>query len=125
MWKPGAALVVGLLASSCAHQDPAARAAEQARLQRCASIEIFPLGVRPPRPYRILGPLAVTFDGISSHRDRTLQNRACDLGADAVMDVSERTPLTVDRHFATPEMVELAVELSGTAVAYTDAVAVP
>src|SRR2546426_867718 len=105
--------VVGLLElSGCAHQDPQARADEQRRLQRCASIEVYPLGVTPPRPYRILGPVSGSSDGIPAHRDRTLQERACALGADAVMDVSERALLD-------------NVEAGGTAVAYTDGTAAP
>jgi hypothetical protein len=112
--------LVGLLeVSGCAHQDPEARAAEQRRQQRCASIEVYPLGVAPPRPYRILGPVSVSSDGIPAHRDRTLQDRACALGADAIMDVSEHALLDNSEAGANMQAGG-SIEAAGTAVAYTD-----
>jgi hypothetical protein len=121
----GVAGLLGLFElSGCAHQDPQARAAEQRRLQRCASIEVYPLGVTPPRPYRILGPVSVSSDGIPAHRDRTLQDRACALGADAVMDVSERALLD-SAEVGGNSQAGANVEAGGTAVAYTDGTAAP
>jgi hypothetical protein len=81
-------LLVGLfLVGGCAHQTPEQRAAEQQRREKCARVEIYPMGVTPPRPYRALGPVA-SYDGADpALRERKLQQQACDIGADAVIDV--------------------------------------
>ena len=81
-------LLVGLfLVGGCAHQTPEQRAAEQQRRERCARVEIYPMGVNPPRQYRVLGPVAAYDDPNPSLRERKLQQQACDIGADAVVDV--------------------------------------
>ena len=113
-------VLVALLFMGCAHSTPEERAAEQLRLQRCFTIDLIPEGVIPPRPYRVLGIVRVDSDGNPAHRDRTLQERACQLSADAVMDVrDERLP--IDNEFRLPARnQEQLVTSTGTAIAYTD-----
>jgi hypothetical protein len=81
-------LLVGLfLVGGCAHQTPEQRAAEQQRREKCARVEIYPAGITPPRPFRVLGPVAAYDDANPTLRERKLQQQACDIGADAVIDV--------------------------------------
>ncbi|HEY7954183.1 MAG TPA: hypothetical protein VII38_02785 [Polyangia bacterium] len=112
-------VAVGL--AGCAHQSPEARAAEQARRQKCGAIEIYPNGVTPPRPFRVLGPVSADYDGIPSHRDQTLRDRACELGADAVMDVRESNPLASQSIGGNEAAAQS--EADGTAIAFTDTAA--
>jgi hypothetical protein len=57
---------------------------------RCSALEVYPLGVRPSRPYRSLGVVQATRFRTSVERDDALRQEACTLGADAVIDVEER-----------------------------------
>jgi hypothetical protein len=116
--SPNRLLLVCWLAG-CATATPAAREAERAQLQRCAAIEIYPFGVSPPRPYRVLGPLEVSTDGNPAHRDHRLQERACQLGADAVIDVRDESPAGVQPMHSSGGGEE-RMSASGTAVAFTD-----
>lgn len=112
------ALVLAPL-GGCAHQTPAERAAEAAERQRCGSLEIYPSGVTPPRPYRVLGPVSADYDGIPSHRDQMLRERACGLGADAVMDVRESNPLAETQSIGGAQ-ASAQSEADGTAIRFTD-----
>ena len=109
-------LVVGLvlLAGGCARTPEALRAreAERARRARCYTVELYQFGLTPPRRYRILGPIAGDADPIVARRDRALQEQACALGADAVVDIREDTTQTGGATEVQPQAV------SGTAVAF-------
>jgi hypothetical protein len=96
-------LLVAALAAGCAHSTPEQREAEAQRERKCASIEIYPPGVTPPRHYKVLGPVGVETDNIAAHRDSALRDRACQLGADAVIDVQEQ-----------------GLDVSGTAVSFSE-----
>jgi hypothetical protein len=86
------ALAALALSAGCA-TTAAERQAEQVRQQRCAAIEIYPTGVVPSRPYRILGPVTVPTGGGPVRRDSSLRARACEIDADAVIDVRDEVPL--------------------------------
>jgi len=117
-----AALTVVATLAGCA-SSPEARRAEEARRIRCASIDIFPFGLAPPRPYRVLGPLSV--DAGARAGDQALRDRACSIGADAVVDYRREAPSAASSFV--PPTTGTSLEpnadhllLSGTAVAYTD-----
>jgi len=55
-----------------------------------ASIEVLPIGLAPPRRFRSLGVVEANWDVSSQGRVRTLQTRACELGADGIIGWSER-----------------------------------
>ena len=80
-----------LLVGGCAHQTPEQRAAERERRDRCARVELYPMGVTPPRPYRVLGPVSAWNEANQARREQVLQEDACALGADAVIDVKVET----------------------------------
>jgi hypothetical protein len=103
-----------LLLAGCAHTPDAlqAREAERARRARCATVELYQFGITPPRRYRILGPVSVESDGIPAHSDRALQDRACEIGGDGVVDIREEAPPVGDPSLAQRPTV------SGTAVAF-------
>lgn len=52
-------------------------------------IQVLPAGVTPARGFRAVGPVEARFDVSAAGRVRTLQTRACELGADAVIGWSE------------------------------------
>jgi len=79
---------------------------------RCGAVELYPFGITPPKRYRIVGPVAVESDGIPTHSDRALQERACEIGADGVIDIREEQPPPGD-----PSLAQHAT-VSGTAVAF-------
>ena len=70
----------------------------------------------------MLGPVSADYDGIPSHRDQTLRDRACELGADAVMDVRESNPLATTQSVGASAATAQS-EADGTAIVFTDAVA--
>jgi hypothetical protein len=112
-------LLLGCLCgAACASTTPAQREAERARLERCAQVELYPMGVSPPRPYRVLGPVSVT-DGTTGRR-RDLQNQACALGADAVIDVVEQTALAEGSVAPNAYGRQPTLTTGGTAIAFTD-----
>lgn len=51
-------------------------------------VALFREGERPSRPYRVLTEVGATWFASTASRTRTLQVKACQLGADAVIDVS-------------------------------------
>ncbi|HZS37018.1 MAG TPA: hypothetical protein VFF06_09330 [Polyangia bacterium] len=89
--KPCVLVGLMVLAGGCARTPEALRAreAERARRARCYTVELYQFGLTPPRRYRVLGPVAVDADPIAARRDRALQEQACALGADAVVDIRE------------------------------------
>ena len=108
----------------CAHTPEAVvaqndqRNAELSQARRCAQIEIYPNGMSPARAYRVLGPVGVSADDNQAHRTSALQDSACRLGADAVVDVHD---------FSTPrqvliggELPERTVDVTGLAVAWAE-----
>jgi hypothetical protein len=111
-------VVVALAVAGCA-ASPEVRRAEEARRIRCASIEIFPMSIAPPRPYRVLGPVVVDVNS----RDDGLRNRACQLDADAIVDYRREVPditpavMTANAYYHAENERAL---LSGVAVVYTD-----
>ena len=94
--------VVALAApAGCSHSPEAMRARqiESARVARCYSITVYEFGLQPPRRYRVLGPIGIDREDNPALRIRELQQRACELGADAVVDVRETEPLdAVDKN---------------------------
>jgi YD repeat-containing protein len=91
-------LVTGLLlltaASGCDHDVPEARTARRARhvaMDECiANIEVYPPSGAPQQPYRVVAPLDAGFVGnwgiSSASRFKRMKKRACELGADAIID---------------------------------------
>lgn len=53
-------------------------------------VALFREGERPSRPYRVLTEVGATWFVSAASRTRTLQVKACQLGADAVLDVSSQ-----------------------------------
>jgi len=107
-------LILGIvLVGGCAHQTPEQREAERQKRERCARVEIYPMGVTPPRAYRVLGPVSTWNEVNPALRERKLQQQACDLGADAVIDV--KTELRIDETAGGASGNE---DTAGTAVAY-------
>ena len=87
-------LAVAALSVACsAAAGP--RSAADVAAARCddpsvlASIEVYPIGLVPQRRVRSLGPIEARWDVSTTGRARTLQTRACELGADAVIGWSE------------------------------------
>jgi hypothetical protein len=107
----------------CAHVSKQ-REAEIAVAKRCAAIEIFPAGMAPARSYRVLGPIGVNVDPIATHRDRSLQDSACQLGADAVIEIHD---FRLEAQLGGPGFVQLEewVDVSGVAIAWADPAAPP
>ncbi len=115
----GKYLVLGILCAAACATSPEQRSAEREHAQRCARIEMYPLGVTPSRPFRVLGPLSVSSDGNPSRRDRSLQDRACQLDADAVIDVHDESAAQ-GVQLSTQSAQTDSVTSSGTAVAYVE-----
>lgn len=81
-------LILSLALCGCA-SDRGSRQALLADSDRCRTIGLLVAGVDPGRPYRIIGALRATGDGAPSDRLRALQDQACKLGAEAVIEVRE------------------------------------
>lgn len=117
--KPCVVVGLVLLAGGCARTPEAIRAreAERARQQRCYSIDVFEFGMTPARRYRVLGPIGLDGQFNSALRNRELQQRACQLGADAIVDVREQTlndqPVGSNTLFSKP-----SISVTAVAVAY-------
>lgn len=112
--------VLALAACAGTSQDPAARDADRQRLVRCGAIEVYPSGLQPTRPYRVLGPVQVASERIVSSRDRALRDRACALGADAIIDVAEEPRSHQPQVPTSGALISDELVASGTAVAFTD-----
>jgi len=111
----GALVLIGCATTEA---QRAAREQERARMERCARVELYPSGVTPQRPFRVLGPVAANDDNPAS-RSRSLQEQACRIGADAVIDVVDETPTVQPLAGSSFQ----GGSSGGTAVAYTDAAA--
>jgi hypothetical protein len=113
----------------CAHTPEAVvaqnqqRNAELSRAKRCAAIEIYPNGMSPARAYRVLGPVGVSVEssGVvdgATYRDRKLQDSACALGADAIVDIQD---FSLSRQvFVSGEIPARTVDVTGLAVAWAE-----
>ncbi|MBS2018619.1 MAG: hypothetical protein JST00_37480 [Deltaproteobacteria bacterium] len=104
-------LFVGLslsagLTGACS-DDPIARAEaaqrrteiRQAKLRaaQCeSSIEIYPPGMRPNRPFRVLGPVDGTWGFTVESRFQRMRRKACEMGATALLDAEERNDVVVE-----------------------------
>jgi hypothetical protein len=83
------AILAAFCLVGCAHTQQ--RDAEIAAAKKCAAIQIFPAGMSPNLPYRVIGPVSVAHDDIQAHREQALQESACQLEADAVIEVNDFT----------------------------------
>jgi hypothetical protein len=58
-----------------------------------AGIEVYPPGAPLPAPYRVLAPIDADFVGnwgwSSTSRFKRMKKRACELGADAILDADD------------------------------------
>lgn len=59
-----------------------------------SQIEVYPPGMAPQRPYRVIGAVEANWDVSSGGRLRTLQVHACEMGAHAVVAAQEETYYT-------------------------------
>lgn len=119
-------LAAGLCFDGCAAAEPERRAptvreqqataqaiAEaEAQRERCANIEVFPVGQAPPRPFRVIGPVSADWSFSTEARQRTLRSEACALGADAVVSAREFPHRRADG--------ESWTSATGSAVVYTE-----
>jgi len=86
-------LAMVALSAACGRAGP--RSAADVAAARCddpaalAAIEVYPIGLVPQRRFRSLGAVEARWDVSTTGRARTLQTRACELGADAVIGWSE------------------------------------
>jgi YD repeat-containing protein len=93
VWAP--LMLVALCA--CDHDGPEARSPRVDRrlaVGEClAAIEVYPPGVALPQPYRVVAPLDAGFVGnwgwSSASRFKRMKKRACELGADAIIDAPD------------------------------------
>jgi hypothetical protein len=86
-----------LALSGCDHDVPEARTPRHERraaIEECvATIEVYPAGGLLPQPYRVVAPLDASFVGnwgwSSASRFKRMKKRACELGADAIIDADD------------------------------------
>jgi hypothetical protein len=79
-------------------RDPAAEAAAQDRqyahdlaFAECQmNIEVFLPGMRPARPFRVIGPIEGNWGWTVESRFKRMKKKACELGASAIIDADER-----------------------------------
>jgi hypothetical protein len=96
------------LVSACGgvSDDPVERAAARQRqiahyqareaLNECAShLAIFPPGMPPSQPYRVLGPVEGPFGFTVEARFQAMRKSACELGANAIIDAGEHEEVRV------------------------------
>jgi hypothetical protein len=91
-----AALAIVALAG-CSHDVPEARTARhahRAEIRDCvANIEVYSPAASPREPYRVLAPVDAGFVGnwgwTSTSRFNRMKKRACELGADAIIDADD------------------------------------
>jgi hypothetical protein len=96
IWGP--LILVGLW--GCDHDVPEARTARHEHhiaIDDCiANIEVYPAGGPLPQPYRVLAPVDAGFVGnwgwTSTSRFKRMKKRACELGADAIIDADDSGP---------------------------------
>ena len=119
-----AILFAAFCLAGCAHTPEAVvaqnaqRNAELSQAKRCAAIEIYPNGMSPARAYRVLGPVGATGDDNQAHRTRALQDSACALGADAIVDIQD---FALARQVAIgAELPARFVDVTGMAVAWAE-----
>jgi hypothetical protein len=94
VWGP----LVLMALCGCDHDDaPEPRTAHHARrfaIDDCiANIQVYPPGAPLPQPYAVLAPLDAGFVGnwgwSSTSRFKRMKKRACELGADAIIDAAD------------------------------------
>jgi hypothetical protein len=114
------ALASFLALIGCAHVTPEEAKAERDRAMRCARVEVYPMGITPPRPYRVLGLVSSTRES-STSRTHDLQEKACAIGADAVVDMTEQQVVQDPTAAGTTgSTTGSGATAGGTAVAFTD-----
>ena len=72
---------------------PEQRAQQALMYARCQSMEVFPDGARPDRPYHVVGAVQAQIEQITAIPFQVLKAQACAFGADAVIDVRELSSL--------------------------------
>lgn len=72
---------------STASGDRAAICSQETELDK---VEVFELGEDPGRPFRVLGVVQADFEQTALGRRRALQSHACEVGGQALVQVSER-----------------------------------
>jgi hypothetical protein len=69
------------------------KSAEQLKKEECTKltepVALYRPGEKPNRPYRVVTEVGAMWFGSAASRTRTLQIKACQLGADAVIDVTK------------------------------------
>jgi hypothetical protein len=94
-WSVVVLLLVAATASGCgaSAQTLAARDAKRQRklaVEQCAAtLEVYPPGMRPTRPFRVLGPVEGEWGFTAGSRFERMRKNACELGAQAIIDASE------------------------------------
>ncbi len=94
-----AALAAAALLPACGHRrsyahDPAMQqrqyAADLALAECQVNIEVFLPGMRPTRPFRVVGPIEGNWGWTVESRFTRMKKKACELGASAIIDAEER-----------------------------------
>jgi len=114
-----AVVAIALLAVAvgCATQGAGMAKDQPLDRRRCSMVEVFPAGLRPSRPYRVLGPVSTD----ENNAEQALRESACRIGADAVIDFARETGISQSQSVGgSSAAIEARVPSSGTAIAYTD-----
>jgi hypothetical protein len=142
-----AALASAALLPACGHhrgyaRDPASQerqyAADLALAECQLNIEVFLPGMRPTRPFRVIGPIEGNWGWTVESRFTRMKKKACELGASAIMDAEERyeavggstTRVVQDVRFGRPIVVveeprQTVRRTSAFAIVNTDLVTTP
>jgi len=119
-----AILFTAFCLAGCAHTPEAVvaqnqqRNAELSKARRCAAIEIYPNGMSPGRAYHVLGPVGVSADDNEASRTRALRDSACQLGADAIVEIHDFS--TSRQIMIGGELPARTVDVTGLAVAWAE-----
>lgn len=71
-------------------QQAAQRREQMAAIDRCAAtLPAYRPGERPPQPYTVIAPMDGRWGWTSTSRFMSMKRKACELGADAIIDASE------------------------------------
>jgi hypothetical protein len=115
-------LLLCLALVGCAHQQPQS----QQQPTRCTgAVEVFPNGMTPRRPYRVIGPLQTrVIDNQTTAAEQVLVRDACQMGADAIIvDPQDLFAQANSDPGALGGRLQNTSYLAATAVAYTDGAA--
>ncbi len=73
-----------------ARERSIARHREKMAVGECqARLEVYPPGMRPQRPFRVLGPVDGAWGFTVEARFERMRRKACELGAQAIIDADE------------------------------------